>query len=94
MSSYMTRAMQAKDPRFANILDILGHKRPTAEAQQQSAPDEDIASLRSEYEAAVGKRPFMGWGADKLREKIAEAALNKAPGEQSAIADADLEADD
>lgn len=63
---------------------------PTAEAPSQEAAtssgevgasDEassagDIAALRAEYEATLGKRPFMGWDAATLREKMAAA---KAP---------------
>lgn len=30
-----------------------------------------LASLRDEYRAKFGKRPFMGWDAGTLREKIA-----------------------
>jgi hypothetical protein len=33
----------------------------------------DIAAFRAEYEARFGKRPFMGWDADELRKRIAEA---------------------
>lgn len=39
----------------------------------QDAPADDIAELRAEYERVIGKRPFPGWKADALREKIAEA---------------------
>lgn len=35
--------------------------------------EDDIAILRSVYEARLGKRPFMGWSAETLREKIAAA---------------------
>ena len=71
MSSYMTRALQSSDPRFARILEKLGHKNP--EQPKKPAADLAVSALREEYEAVVGKRPFMGWDADKLREKIAEA---------------------
>lgn len=33
---------------------------------------EDISDLRAEYEKKFKKRPFNGWDADKLREKLAE----------------------
>lgn len=33
-------------------------------------PTGDIAALRAEYKAKIGKRPFMGWDADTLREKL------------------------
>jgi len=32
---------------------------------------EDLAAIRAEYEAAVGRKPFHGWNAETLREKIA-----------------------
>lgn len=35
--------------------------------------DEDIKALREEYFAVIGKKPFNGWDAAALREKIAEA---------------------
>lgn len=40
------------------------------------APDGDkdeLAALRAEYAEKLGKKPFNGWDAAKLREKIAEA---------------------
>lgn len=33
----------------------------------------DLTALRAEYLAAVGKRPFNGWGEDQLRQRIAAA---------------------
>jgi hypothetical protein len=47
-----------------------------AEAVAPAAPpaDDDLAALRAEYERAVGRRPFMGWDAATLREKMAAAA--------------------
>lgn len=50
--------------------------RKVEEAATGSMPAvsvEDIAALRSEYEKVVGKRPFHGWNAEKLRQKIDEA---------------------
>lgn len=38
-----------------------------------AAPVEDVASLRKEYFEKLGKRPFPGWNAETLREKIAAA---------------------
>lgn len=32
--------------------------------------NDDKAALRREYEIAAGKKPFGGWDADTLREKI------------------------
>lgn len=43
-----------------------------APAPEPEAPaSTDLAALRAEYEAVVGRRPFMGWGADELRNKMA-----------------------
>lgn len=39
----------------------------------EQATGGDVAALRAEYEALVGKRPFMGWTADQLRDRIREA---------------------
>jgi hypothetical protein len=36
-------------------------------------PAGDLGALRAEYQAKYGKRPFNGWSADTLREKIADA---------------------
>ena len=46
-------------------------ERQAIEAAQENK--EDRAELREEYERVIGKRPFMGWDAAMLREKIAEA---------------------
>lgn len=35
---------------------------------------DDVAELRVRYRIATGKKPFHGWDAAVLREKIAEAA--------------------
>jgi len=68
--SYMTRALQSRDPRFARILGRLGYDTP---APEPSAEDV-LRTLRAEYEKNVGKRPYMGWDAETLREKIAAAS--------------------
>ncbi len=39
----------------------------------QTSPPDDIAAVRAEYVAAVGRNPFMGWDIATLREKIAAA---------------------
>ena len=66
-NNYLDRAMRARDPRFAKIATRLGYKRRDMVAE--TAVDE-TAALRAEYERVIGKRPFMGWDAGKLREKI------------------------
>ena len=69
-STYMDRAMKSRDPRYARVLSKLGYERRDVVAETE--PDE-LALLRDEYKALFGKKPFGGWDADKLREKIAEA---------------------
>lgn len=70
-STYMDRALRAQDPRYARILTKLGYARRDMAAEEPK-PDE-LSALREQYQAMVGKRPFMGWDADTLRQKIAEA---------------------
>lgn len=85
-STYMTRALKAHDPRFARVLGKLGYERSDMVAPDPLDHDDDgrkggskkqtgddLAALRQAYKAKVGKRPFMGWDADALRAKIAEA---------------------
>lgn len=36
-------------------------------------PSDELKALRQEYETRLGKRPFPGWSAEQLREKIAAA---------------------
>lgn len=85
-STYMTRALKAHDPRFARVLGKLGYQRSDMIASDPHDHDDDgrrggakkqagddLAALRQTYEAKVGKRPFMGWDAQTLRAKIAEA---------------------
>lgn len=45
---------------------------PKPEAPKQPAEADDIAALRSTYETTVGKRPFMGWSAEDLKDKIGQ----------------------
>lgn len=73
--SYMTRALKARDPRFARVLGKLGYNR--ADVQADMAPPtpkpDEITMVRAEYERVVGKKAYHGWKADQLREKIAAA---------------------
>lgn len=49
--------------------------RPAA-PRKERAPEshgENLRALRAAYETKVGRRPFYGWDASTLREKIAEA---------------------
>ena len=71
-STYMDRALKSRDPRFARILGKLGYERRDMVADADPVDDgDDLTALRAEYQAKVGKKPFHGWGAETLREKIA-----------------------
>jgi len=67
--SYFTRALTAKDRRFARIFGKLGY-----ETTQMVADDgePDIDAIRELYQDVVGKKPYHGWDADTLNQKIAE----------------------
>jgi len=76
-NSYMDRAERARDPRFARVLGKLGYERrdmvAAAPAPAPAPAAGGLSALRDEYEKVVGKRPFNGWDAATLREKIAAA---------------------
>lgn len=69
--SYFNRAMSSNDRRFARIFGKMGYQASGAVPEEPTK--EDLAALRETYEKIVGKRPFMGWDADTLAAKIAEA---------------------
>lgn len=80
--TYGTRRLKAGDSfevtrQHARVLDALG--RATYGTRAMVAPEpvpelvDEMTVLRAEYETVLGKRPFMGWDADTLRVKIAEA---------------------
>lgn len=72
--SYMTRALRARDPRYATILGRLGYDRTDMRAATApKAKPDDLKALRDEYQDKVGKRPYHGWDAATLKAKIAEA---------------------
>jgi hypothetical protein len=66
---YFTRALKARDPRFARIFGKLGYS--TTDLVPEDAPP-DIGELRALYEKVLGRRPFNGWDAETLLAKIAE----------------------
>lgn len=68
---YFTRAMAAKDRRYARVFNKLGYE--TTDMVAEEPTKDDLAELRATYEKVIGKRPFMGWDADTLAAKIAEA---------------------
>lgn len=51
----------------------LSHGRPGEEGGSKRRAGDDIAALRAAYEKKLGKRPFNGWDAATLRDKIAAA---------------------
>ncbi|MDX0973544.1 hypothetical protein GOL21_28130 [Sinorhizobium medicae] len=80
--SYMTRAMSARDPRFATILGKLGYARGDKVAEKLKAgwppsSHDPLSELRKQYQELVGKRPFHGWDAETLQAKITEAKAAK-----------------
>ncbi|MEO9230378.1 MAG: hypothetical protein ABI216_15740, partial [Devosia sp.] len=48
-------------------------RAPENQAIASAPSNKDAQALRAEYEIVVGKKPFMGWQADELRKRIAEA---------------------
>ncbi len=54
---------------------VVGSKAPKADKEAVAEVEaDDMKALRFEYEVKVGRKPFGGWDADKLREKIAEVS--------------------
>lgn len=62
-----------KSERHARILVGIGKARRAPQEPQKNEQPDELAELRAEYTEKLGKRPFHGWDADTLREKIAEA---------------------
>lgn len=97
--SYMTRALKARDPRFARVLGKLGYpggtvvQEPkkasrTTKATSKKVPDQDARTmLRAEYERVVGKRPFTGWSAEELQTKIADHTKDEDAAKAAAAGD-------
>lgn len=55
----------------AKLLVAIGKARAAAgEAPRVPKTEEDIVALRGDYETMVGKRPFMGWSAETIRDKM------------------------
>lgn len=82
--TYATRRLKAGDEiedvsgPNARLLTALGRARlvapgETKKAVQAEVQHDALADLRAEYQRVLGKRPFNGWDADELREKIAAA---------------------
>jgi hypothetical protein len=60
--------------RWMEEISPLDHDEDGRKGGSRPGAGEDIAELRAAYQQAFGKRAFPGWGADVLREKIAEKA--------------------
>lgn len=79
--TYATRRLMPGDPFVART---RGDARALIAIGKAELPEGDtdaktqIEELRAEYTKVVGKRPFHGWDAAALQEKIAEAKEAKA----------------
>lgn len=82
--TYATRRLQAGDEfeassQDARVLIAVKRAKSVDEASEpgpapsSQPPMDDIAALRDEYLAAIGKRPFNGWDAAELRKRISAA---------------------
>ncbi len=49
---------------------VVAKKKPTDLPPKQVAPE--LQDARAEYAKATGKKPFMGWGLQQLRDKMRE----------------------
>lgn len=61
-----------RSKKFQKSRPVADLPPPPADLLAQVSGD-DLSALRAEYHAKLGKRPFHGWGADALRQKIGEA---------------------
>ena len=69
---YGTRRLKAGDAfvvsaRDARILAALGR----AEYPEAAKPADSLDDLRAAYRRQFGKKPFHGWSADQLKDKMA-----------------------
>lgn len=62
---YATRAMTARDKRYRRVFEKLGYGRADVRSER-----DQLLDLRRKYETAYGKKPFHGWDAAVLQEKI------------------------
>lgn len=54
------------------LLGLKEEKPSKKEVKKEISNPEDLEVLRAEYTDKVGKKPFHGWDAEQLKEKIAE----------------------
>lgn len=70
---------QPMQRRYADVLQKLGrgtYMTRDMRAQPVLPADpivDELVALRAQYQDVVGKRPFHGWDAETIRQKIAEA---------------------
>jgi hypothetical protein len=57
-------------------------------------PDDAIVAARAEYQEKVGKRPFMGWDAETVRAKMAEAEASEPVADPEPVVEAAVEETD
>lgn len=75
---YGTRMLTAGEPTTVSgplAREMLALGRATVEKPKKAKPEpaepvDERVALRAEYETKLGKKPFGGWDADTLREKI------------------------
>jgi hypothetical protein len=68
-------ALRAQGYKIIDARFAPAEQEAEAERSEDAAADQAdaMASLRVEYERALGKKPFMGWDAETLKAKIADA---------------------
>lgn len=68
------RELNAKGYRILDIrLKPANAPAEKMESSENTASQDELAAVRKEYEAVVGRRPFHGWDADELRKRMAAA---------------------
>lgn len=64
----------ARSDRDARVLTALRKAKVVGTVKlNPDVDDGDLRSLRTEYEHVVGKKPYHGWSAEQLLEKIVAA---------------------
>ncbi len=65
------RAKISGDELKRHALDHDGDGKPGGSVAPEQT--EDLPAIRAEYQRVIGKRPFAGWDAETLKQKIADA---------------------
>jgi len=68
---YATRMMVADDEPAVRYEPVDPRRNTIDDTHRPVEPADDRPALRAEYEAKFGKKPFAGWSAETLREKLA-----------------------